>query len=152
MGYKTELQSNNADLQTILNTINAMDGGSEVESTFVPTDSGDDSYGGLIGDNNVDLQKILELALSLPDAPSLISFTITPVNSGNPSYTLQAEEGMTWGEWLDSSYNTTNGDIYIEDFDYPPLVFHSSGYRVCASSSSVHTTDVIIDGFSYTYT
>lgn len=36
MSYKSEFQSNNIDLQSILNTINAMEGGSNVESTFVP--------------------------------------------------------------------------------------------------------------------
>ena len=36
----------------------------------------------------------------------IIEFTFCP-NSGSP-ITLQAEEGMTWGEWVNTSYNITN--------------------------------------------
>ena len=67
MAYKSEFQANNADLQSILNTINAMNGGSEVESTFVPTNSGGDTYKSKFQDNNADLQKILDMVLSLPN-------------------------------------------------------------------------------------
>lgn len=50
-----------------------------------------------------------ELFLSIADvndlAPTLISFTID-----GTSY--QAEEGMTWGEWVDSEYNTDGFVFY----------------------------------------
>jgi hypothetical protein len=39
---------------------------------------------------------------------TLINFTI-----GSTSY--QAEEGMTWQQWVDSSYNTSNGVYFISD-------------------------------------
>ena len=71
MAYKTEFQSNNADLQSILNTINAMFGGSEIESSsFVPTNSGGSTYKSKFSDNNIDLQRLLDMALALPDLPS----------------------------------------------------------------------------------
>jgi len=38
------------------------------------------------------------------------------------SITLQAEEGMTWGEWINSSYNITNFSIlgnYIQAGAFP---------------------------------
>lgn len=67
MYYKSEFQANNIDLQYILDTINAMSGGSEVDSTFVPANSGGDTYKSKFQDNNIDLQKILDMALSLPN-------------------------------------------------------------------------------------
>lgn len=67
MAYKSEFQANNVDLQSILDTINAMNGGSEVVGTFVPTNSGGTTYKSKFQDNNTDLQRILEMALSLSD-------------------------------------------------------------------------------------
>ena len=97
MGYKSELQSNNTDLQTILNTINALDGGITVEtSTFVPTDSGNTGYQFKVIDNNIDLQKILELALSLPEAFPFVDFEGT--SNGDGTWTLTAWKGTYNGE------------------------------------------------------
>ena len=42
--------------------------------------------------------------------PTLISFTVA-------GYEYQAEEGMTWGEWLDSEYNTGYGSYVIVEKD-----------------------------------
>lgn len=76
MAYKEEFQSNNADLQTILNTINAMsDGYTVTSSSFVPTNSGSKLYKKKFKDNNIDLQKLLDMALMLPLLPSLITVT-----------------------------------------------------------------------------
>ncbi len=86
MSYKTELQSNNTDLQRILDIINAMEGGSEVESTFIPTNSGGTSYKSKISDNKIDLQRLLELVQSLPDDPKfediLVDFEYTDNGDG----------------------------------------------------------------------
>ena len=69
MAYKEEFQSNNADLQTILDVINAMPGGTTIEiSSFIPTNSGGNTYKSKFNDNNIDLQKLLEMALSLPNS------------------------------------------------------------------------------------
>lgn len=73
MAYKEEFQSNNAGLQTILSTINSLRGGTTItSSSFVPTNSGKNTYKSKFNDNNIDLQKLLEIALSLP-----IPITIT---------------------------------------------------------------------------
>lgn len=39
---------------------------------------------------------------------SLITFSIE-------GHDYQAEEGMTWYEWANSSYNTTDGYVYTEE-------------------------------------
>lgn len=99
MAYKSEFQSNNADLQSILNTINAMAGGTAVESSsFVPTNSGGSTYKSKFGDNNIDLQKLLETALSLPVDTfydSLIDFEYTKNSDG--TVTLTAWKGTLNG-------------------------------------------------------
>ena len=60
MAYKTEFQSNNADLQSILDTIKAWKSiPSENPSNFIPTDSGKTNYKSKIKDNNTDLLKLL---------------------------------------------------------------------------------------------
>ena len=48
--------------------------------------------------------------------PILFSFSI-------PEGTFNAEEGMTWGEWLDSEYNTT--DLSVVWFNH---IGHDNGY------------------------
>ena len=99
MGYKSELQSNNTDLQTILDTINAMEGGSEVESTFIPTDSGVTGYKGDLADNNADLTRILELVESLPDAPwfAALKTDFEYTNNGDGTYTITDWKGVLNG-------------------------------------------------------
>ena len=100
MAYKTEFQSNNADLQSILNTINAMAGGTTVESSsFVPTNSGGTTYKSKFGDNNIDLQRLLKMALALPVDPfydTLIDFEYTKNSDG--TVTITAWKGTLNGE------------------------------------------------------
>lgn len=100
MAYKTEFQSNNADLQSILNTINAMPGGTTIESSsFVPTNSGGTTYKSKFQDNNIDLQRLLEMALALPVDTlydSLIDFEYIKNNDG--TVTLTAWKGTLNGE------------------------------------------------------
>lgn len=60
MSYKQEVQSNNADLQSILEAIKIWkDIPSENPSNFIPTDSGKTNYKSKIKDNNTDLLKLL---------------------------------------------------------------------------------------------
>lgn len=100
MAYKSEFQSNNADLQSILNTINTMPGGTTVESSsFVPTNSGGTTYKSKFQDNNIDLQRLLEMALALPVDPlydALIDFEYIKNNDG--TVTLTAWKGTLNGE------------------------------------------------------
>ena len=71
---------------------------------------------------------------------TLISFTIA-----GTSY--QAEEGMTWAQWVNSSYNTATPKYYINDYGY--VVRGSGGgggARVTTDSglnNSVSSTDII---------
>ena len=100
MAYKTEFHSNNADLQIILDTINAMYGGTTIESSsFIPTDSGGSTYKSKFQDNNIDLQRLLEMALTLPVDTfydSLIDFEYTKNSDG--TVTLTAWKGTLNGE------------------------------------------------------
>ena len=66
----------------------------------------------------------------------LITFTIG-------STTYQAEEGMTWTEWVNSSYNT--GSFVIES----GLVKPAAGVHAIIGGQT--PTDVIVDGGSYAY-
>ena len=72
--------------------------------------------------------------------PTLISFTID-----GTSY--QAEEGMTWGEWVESSYNTDGFAVFTNKYialNASKLVSTNSN-----SSGSVLTSDVIESDYSY---
>jgi hypothetical protein len=74
---------------------------------------------------------------------NLVSFTIA-----DTSY--QAESGMTWGDWLESSYNTAGYEVY--SVNYVAMVGPISDV-VCTDTSSdqywVKTTDVIENGRTY---
>lgn len=66
--YNAELQAKNSSLQNILDIINEMPGGTTIapeDSSFVPTNSGGTTYNSKINDNNIDLQKILEMTALL---------------------------------------------------------------------------------------
>ena len=69
---------------------------------------------------------------------TLITFTIASIS-------YQAEEGMTWGEWVNSSYNTGGyiiSDIYVTDSN------HFTIYDV-ESSTYQHSTDLIVNNSNY---
>lgn len=114
--------------------------------------------------NGTDYTKLVVDGTSYPPLPVIISFTIK-----GTSY--QAEEGMTWGQWVESSYNT-GGFICIEiadgldrDFSLSAsktvIAISSStstnGYAVCVLSGDGHTNatsvsleDVINEVLDYT--
>ena len=74
-----------------------------------------------------------------PEA-NLITFTIK-----NTEY--QAEAGMTWGEWIDSEYNTSDMLVY----EAPDQISNGNGYYVAASDGThVKTNEVIVANASYT--
>ena len=103
MSYKTELQSNNADLQSILDMI---------------------------------------LALGLVDNIPIITFYIT-----NTEY--QAEDGMTWGEWVDSKYNVDG--FSKQQVSESMIIINSPNTGDCIHRNGliVKGEDVIISGGSY---
>lgn len=72
---------------------------------------------------------------------SVISFTVHHLGSDDVVY--NAESGMTWTEWCDSSYNT--GGYSILD----GMVINSSGMFYIENQSP---SDVIIDGTTYILT
>lgn len=77
------------------------------------------------------------ITINLSATPkNIISFSV----SGS-SY--KAVEGMTWGEWIDSSYN--NGGLKKSD----SIVAISSGERVLNGSGYVDVSDVIVDNKEY---
>lgn len=70
---------------------------------------------------------------------SLITFTVDGVE-------YQAEEGMTWGEWVDSEYNTGN---FIIDEDTDAL-FDTMRLRHPTSGGMLQISTLeIISGKSY---
>lgn len=70
----------------------------------------------------------------------LIDFTI-----GSKSY--QAEEGMTWQEWVESEYNT---DGYVVSYSYIKTQ-GTAGISVQYDTVNVETTDIIIADRVYTH-
>jgi hypothetical protein len=71
------------------------------------------------------------------ETENLISFTID-----GTSY--QAEKGMTWAEWCDSSYNT-GGFSYLGD----RRVLASNGWYLMADGSLVYSSYVIVSDYAY---
>ena len=68
--------------------------------------------------------------------PTLITFTIDGI-------TYQAEEGMTWGQWIDSDYN--GGLFLIGEY-----VVAGSGFNIMhADGGLVTSKHLIIDGYGY---
>ena len=70
---------------------------------------------GLIGDINSVLESIINGGPSI----NLISITVNDFYTGT-SYVCQAEEGMTWVDWINSKYNTygwyiSDGYIFLSD-------------------------------------
>lgn len=93
--------------------------------------------------NTTDLQAVLEAVNNLPEATTaenldeelatqdtLIADIMTALDgksAGGASGTniltfaidvteYQAEEGMTWVEWYESDYNTSNGEVTVTDY------------------------------------
>ena len=99
--------------------------------------------------------------VSVNDAPvEIINFTIDTswVESFVPGLTsnLQAEEGMTWGEWLESEYNV---DGYVINYSwwYETVGIAGRDFGVCDPTVSdwgelVHLTDKIIADYPYSFT
>lgn len=70
----------------------------------------------------------------------IISFSIE-------DYQFQAEEGMTWREWVNSEYNTDGACVYNNETDTVRFVEYS--LDVLHSNSPVKGADTIISGYFY---
>jgi hypothetical protein len=77
---------------------------------------------------------------------NLITFTIDGTE-------YQAEEGMTWGEWVDSEYNVINASIYMlsSGVGYITLgKYITSPIIICYSNYNyVNTTQEVITNHNY---
>lgn len=93
--------------------INSLDDAANVSNEEIT--STEDTYSCLY--INTLINSIIERVPEL----SMITFTI-----GNEEYL--ATEGMTWGEWLDSSYNTTG--FYISTFTSFDYIYTSDGTQI----------------------
>ena len=94
--------------------------------------------------------QVASMVLTVEKNVNLISFTITDRYS--PTYTYQAEEGMTWGEWIESSYNTDG--YYISGVK---VLFSFNGHRVVYEVNnpyrpgdlSLFPDDLLISDYAY---
>ena len=69
------------------------------------------------------------------NGPNLISFDICDDSSCSSSTTYQAEPGMSWGEWIDSEYNTDNVASNDYGMIYTPKVGTSKNQLIDPGSS-----------------
>ena len=115
-----------AEMQTEVATISAekLDK-SEAESTYATKE---------------ELEEIKWLVLE----SELITFTINDIE-------YQAEEGMTWEEWINSEYN--NNGYHSDDGEYVYVQSSSSDHirsiRVAYDVTSVHVQELIIKNRNY---
>lgn len=75
------------------------------------------------------------------DTSSVFNFTINSVS-------YLADNGMIWGEWVQSSYNT---DGFMVDLDGTIWSASSKFVHLSGSSAYVYDTDLIIENASYKY-
>lgn len=80
---------------------------------------------------------------------NLIIFYIADSIGIRPNFTeYTAIEGMTWGEWVDSEYNTS--DLHIVEMDEMLYILTSNNLSITNSvGSSVRPSDIIINGEKY---
>ena len=64
--------------------------------------------------------------------------------------TYFADEGMTWGEWLDSDYHDVNYAPILEGYTGPTLWDPAKG-RMSYNGADVLKDDTIVSGANYTY-
>lgn len=86
--------------------------------------------------NGTDYTKFVVNGTNYPPLPVTISFTID-----GTSY--QAEEGMTWAEWVASSYNT---DGFIK---YDTNICTSGGVLITGDDGYVNTQELIVKNCAY---
>jgi hypothetical protein len=77
----------------------------------------------------------------------IIEFTAYDGNLGR-TYSLEAEDGMTWSQWISSEYNSDGFSSQGTSVLYPG---HESAVTT-SNGGSVTTSSVIIDNHAYNYT
>ena len=94
---------------------------------------------------NADEGKVLKIVNGVPTWASLINYiTFTVGDYGE--YT--AEEGMTWGEWCSSEYNTYNW-MLNEPFNSNSEITQGDEWIVDNSGTRIKGTDIIINNYEY---
>lgn len=90
-----------------------------------------------------------EVTITSPSLPSVSIITFT-IYRGN-TYTYQAEEGMTWEEWVNSSYNIDGYTIGSSTYNNNHIYDKETGQEaVCeADYTEVTATDVIMANYAY---
>lgn len=78
-----------------------------------------------------------------PNAKTMISFTVICSNTTIGDKTYQAEEGMTWAQWVDSEYNV---DGY---FLYGTEVRLNDTYGITSDTVYVESTSIIDSNIIY---
>lgn len=95
------------------------------------------------------LRRRMMMAASVkePDV-KLISFTIVEGISNTTEVEYNAIEGMTWGEWVNSEYNTEG--CYVDEVDYsiayPKMGF---GWWIGTTEYYVFSSEVIQEDYKY---
>ena len=81
------------------------------------------------------------------DSVNLITFTVNGTE-------YQAEEGMTWGEWVDSEYNSKLGEkerFRVNDKQYNRIQSVFWGYDVIDAYGEYVISTSIINSHNYTF-
>lgn len=90
---------------------------------------------------------IYDGSVTIYTPPSLISFTAYDGNMGR-TYSLEAEDGMTWSQWISSEYNSDGFSSQGTMVLYPGR----ESAVTTSNGGSVTTSSTIIENHAYNYT
>ena len=147
LSFVKSLNERVSDLEEKINNLSSTNGSSEANVKAVDTgDILDDvavNYATTEYVDSVlgDINSILESIINGGNTPTIITFNIEGTE-------YQAEEGMTWEEWINSDYNTDN---FITGNTTPNIITHHSGLKgiITSPDGFVTSEQVIIDQKSY---
>lgn len=143
-GYYFSLRGGNVDKEIGI----VLDDSSSSSNSIGNIPMGELTFNGVqsVTYNGTDYTKLVVDGTSYPPSVTIISFTIN-----GTSY--QAEEGMTWAEWVDSEYNTPGCYVGTYDWDigYSIIWFNSKRYigKETDFANPVKASDVIENGVKY---
>lgn len=99
--------------------------------------------------------------VGVKEPANIISVTVNPMEwlEDERSFEIQAEEGMTWREWVDSDYNTNIYETYghsfkaVVDYDVLLLINENGEAWFCITfeSDNVYPDDTIEPGIPYVF-
>lgn len=107
------------------------------------------------GDVDAALDRIIAIQNGLSGIDAIITFSIVGRFDSTINFAFAAKKGMTWGEWIESEYNTIGAYASSYDWVYFPredhlfiAVYDEYDNRVDLSDEA-RTDEVIIDGYAY---